>query len=90
MPNAPKHSTPEYRATRDALIPAAYADPDYRCPFCGLTMAEQRRVKPHETYDLGHAEPPWTTGYAAWHASCNRRLAAQRTNAQCNGYDVGL
>jgi predicted RNA-binding Zn-ribbon protein involved in translation (DUF1610 family) len=88
--NSPKHSTAEYRRARSIVVPAAYADPSYRCPYCGLTMAERKQTHPNETYDCGHAEPPWTYGYAAWHASCNRSLGAEQSNRSRHGNALGL
>ena len=90
MANSPKHSDPEYRRARAIVVPAAWADPEYRCPYCGLTMAERQRTHPNETYDCGHPDPPWTHGYAAWHASCNRALGAIQSNRSRHGNALGL
>ena len=85
MANKPWHRSPEYRRARARLIPAAYRDPGYRCPTCGLTLDEIRQTKPGARWDLGHNIPGDTrlvAGARPQCSPCNRADGARMTNAR--------
>lgn len=89
MANKPWHSDPTFRRLRAVVIPAAYADPGYRCPTCGLTLAEVKRTKPGATWHCDHVIPgSLAAGVRARCSPCNQRDGALMTNARrSSGYD---
>lgn len=92
-----KHTDPAYKRARASLIPAAYTNPETRCPApgCGLTLAEKQRSNPADGWDCGHPEPDAITDQArrtftAWHSSCNRSHGAAKGNSSRFGNALGL
>ena len=79
MANSPKHSTPEHRAARAAILPAARADPNTRCWRCGQTMIDRRQTHPRAIWHTGHLP---AGGWAAECSPCNTADGARTRNAR--------
>lgn len=64
---------------------AADANPEYRCPLCGLTKAQGIKAYGHTAgqWDAGHRRAGQVAAsvddYEAQHAHCNRSKDANRT-----------
>ena len=88
MANKPWHTDPVYRRISRAMRVAANADPGYRCPTCGLTLAERQRTHPHAAWDCDHITPGRIDGGLRIRCSiCNRVDGARMTNARrASGY----
>ena len=83
------HADPVFRLARSTMVPLAYADADYRCPTCRLTLAERRRTHPHAGWDCDHVTPGSSSaGFRVRCSTCNRADGARMTNAKrSSGYD---
>lgn len=103
MSNAPWHATARYKQGRATLQRLAALHPDAVCARCGLTIHEHRgpNLRWHAGHTIGksmtwqlwldpYSQPPPGDWLALEVNRCNLAASAQATNAQRNGYDVGL
>lgn len=79
----PHHRGP-HQVTARRIVTAANAQPDYRCPTCGLTRTQGiTRWGPNGEWEAGHRiHGRSDLGYHAQHAHCNRSEGATYGNAQ--------
>ena len=79
------HKDPRFINAGKVIRAAANADPTYRCPTCGLTLAEN----PGATWDCDHVIPgTLDAGLRARCSKCNRADGARMTNStRSSGYD---
>lgn len=76
----PAHYRGRYHVDSRRVRHAAYANPDTRCWRCGRTLTEH---KPGDRWEAGHLVDGQENGPLRPEArSCNRRAAAERTNAK--------
>lgn len=77
MANKPYHKAAHRRLGTPA-VEAAWGNPSYRCPLCGLTHAEGVKVygEAGASWERGHKHPGRMArsvhDYEAQHAHCNR------------------
>jgi len=81
--NQPHHNSRAYKRIAPIIRRAAYNQPDYRCPYCQLTLEEMRRTRPNQVigWDCGHiVDGDDSYGYRAECSYCNRSNGSIRRN----------
>ena len=83
--NVGHHNTPYYKKTAPLVRRAAYAQPDYRCPICSMTLTEMAKLRPNNIvgWDAGHiVDGDETYGLRAECSFCNRSRGATKRNTK--------
>lgn len=86
MAGKPYHGT-NHRALGTPAILAAYNNPNYQCPRCGLTLEQGQQLwGKNAAWERGHIHDSTTAHspleYRAEHAHCNRSAGATLGNTR--------